>query len=395
MPHAHTHRCPTLTLLILLLTLATNHTQHSSAQTPNSDTSANTSTTPPPAFSLRELPPLPDAEGFAGAFAGISENHLLAIGGANFPEKKPWEGGTKVWSDRVYALPLSIPRSIRQGQTPAHPALLMNRTPWKLAGRWPNPTGYGVSVTHHNEVLCIGGSNSTQHHSAVIAVRYLNSTLTLRQLPALPNPLANHCGTRVGNLLFISGGQTTPNSAPAESATWTLDLTQPEQGWNRLPDCPGPPRILATAASTGTDFWVVGGASLQRGPDGKPVRTWLKDAWRWSPANGWQQLPDLPAPRVAAPSPAPTLQQSPILLGGDDGSQATSDPRTHRGFNITTLSLSLNPPHQSAWTTTTPFPPAVVTTPTVAVDDFWIIPSGEIRPGIRSPATWLLHPTQP
>ncbi len=394
MPHAHTHRCPPLTPLILLLTLATNHSATTLAQMPTVNTPETPdNTTTPPAFSLKELPPLPDAEGFAGSFAGISENHLLVIGGANFPDKKPWDGGTKVWSDRVYALPLSIPRSIRHGRTPTHPALLMNRTPWKLAGRWTTPCGYGVSVTHHNEVLCVGGSDATQHHNSVIAVRYHNSTLTFRQLPDLPIPLANHHGTRAGNLLFISGGQTTPNSAPAESATWTLDLTQPEQGWNRLPDCPGTPRILATAATNGNDFRIIGGASLKPGPDGKPIRTWLNDAWRWSPDNGWQQLPDLPAPRVAAPSPAPNLLQSIILLGGDDGSQATSDPRSHRGFPNTTLSLSLNPPHHTAWDTTTPFTPAVVTTPTVAVDDFWIIPSGEIRPGIRSPKVWLLHPT--
>lgn len=417
MPHNHTHnhRPYALTRRALLLALAAILSHSASAQLPTNSTpatpaTATANTTPtssptsttnptPPAFSLKELPPLPDAEGFAGSFAGISENHLLVIGGANFPEKKPWDGGTKVWSDRVYALPLSIPRSIRHRLTPTHPALLMNRTPWKLAGRWTNPTGYGVSISHHNEVLCIGGSNSTQHHNSVIAVRYLNSSLTLRQLPPLPNPLANHCGTQVGNRLFISGGQTTPNSAPAESATWTLNLAQPQQGWIRLPDCPGPPRILATAATTGDDFWVIGGASLQAGPDGKPVRTWLKDAWRWAPDIGWQQLPNLPAPRVAAPSPAPTLQQFIMLLGGDDGSQAAGDPRTHRGFpNSTlslTLSLTLNTPPQPTWITTTPFPPAVVTTSTVAVDDFWIIPSGEIRPGIRSPNVWLLHPTQP
>ena len=151
----------------------------------------------------------------------------------------------------------------------------------------------------------------------------------------------------------------------------------------------GAPRILATAATTGKDFWVIGGASLRTGPDGKLQRTWLNDAWRYSTEHGWQQLPALPAPAVAAPSPAPVIQQSPILLGGDDGTQAGSDPRTHRGFPNTSLALTTS---HNAWTNSSSFPPAVVTTPTVTIDDFWVIPSGEIRPGIRSPKVWLMAP---
>ncbi|MFO0044239.1 MAG: galactose oxidase, partial [Armatimonadota bacterium] len=51
----------------------------------------------------KQLPPLPDPEGFAAPFAGMSHNQLLVAGGANFPDKRPWEGGTKVWYDKVFA----------------------------------------------------------------------------------------------------------------------------------------------------------------------------------------------------------------------------------------------------------------------------------------------------
>ncbi|MFN6050335.1 MAG: galactose oxidase, partial [Planctomycetia bacterium] len=44
-----------------------------------------------------KLPPLPDEAGFASMFAGVAGEKLVAAGGANFPDKKPWEGGTKVW----------------------------------------------------------------------------------------------------------------------------------------------------------------------------------------------------------------------------------------------------------------------------------------------------------
>ena len=50
------------------------------------------------------LPSIPDAHGFAGAFAGLHNGYLLAAGGANFPDGlMPWNGGKKVWHDRVMA----------------------------------------------------------------------------------------------------------------------------------------------------------------------------------------------------------------------------------------------------------------------------------------------------
>ena len=57
-----------------------------------------------PAADWRSLPALPDAEGFAGVFAGVSDGAMLVAGGANFPEAPPWRGGTKTWYDSVFAL---------------------------------------------------------------------------------------------------------------------------------------------------------------------------------------------------------------------------------------------------------------------------------------------------
>lgn len=40
----------------------------------------------------------------AGPFVGTHNGALLVAGGANFPGKLPWEGGTKVWHDTIFAL---------------------------------------------------------------------------------------------------------------------------------------------------------------------------------------------------------------------------------------------------------------------------------------------------
>ena len=51
-----------------------------------------------------QLPPLPDTLGVAAPFAGVSGGALLVAGGAHFPGKMPWGGGTKAWLDRVWRL---------------------------------------------------------------------------------------------------------------------------------------------------------------------------------------------------------------------------------------------------------------------------------------------------
>src|SRR5690606_16246293 len=77
---------------------------------------------------VSQLPDIPDPEGFAGMFAGVSNGTLLCMGGANFPEKMPWEGGEKVWYDHIYVL-----------EDPSGE--------WKKSDEeLPFPVGYGVSV---------------------------------------------------------------------------------------------------------------------------------------------------------------------------------------------------------------------------------------------------------
>ena len=65
------------------------------------------------------LPPIPDALGVGGAYAGIvrtkSDTFLIVAGGANFPDKMPWDGGIKKYHDTVYALKLTANRMSAAG----------------------------------------------------------------------------------------------------------------------------------------------------------------------------------------------------------------------------------------------------------------------------------------
>jgi N-acetylneuraminic acid mutarotase len=337
------------------------------------------------------LPALPDREGFAGGYLGVSGDQLLFAGGANFPGKKPWEGGQKVWSEKVFALPLSVVEMLANGTGTAD-STATDAHVWQQVGTLPAPLGYGASATVNDELILVGGSSASGHSSQVTAVRLVSGKLQQRSLPELPVTLANHCGTLVGSTVYIFGGQTTPTSL-AEAAGWKLDPAEPNPHWSPLPKFPGAPRILAAAGAVGDQLLIVGGAELKYDAKQSLVRRYLSDVWKLDPQRGWEQLPALSQPSVAAPSPLPVLRPGiPILLGGDDGSQVGQNPTTHRGFPRITQQLMIA---ENRWLPGPNFLPAVVTAPVVQTKFGAVIASGEIRPGIRSPAVWLLRETTP
>ena len=117
----------------------------------------------------KRLPSLPDKEGFAGAFSGVGGGALIVAGGANFPDEKPWEGGTKVWYDGVFVL-----------ERPDGA--------WRKAGKLPRPLGYGVSVTHRGGVVCVGGGDANRNYADAFRLEWTKGRLLTTRLPALPKP---------------------------------------------------------------------------------------------------------------------------------------------------------------------------------------------------------------
>ncbi|MFO1063351.1 MAG: hypothetical protein U0892_05740 [Pirellulales bacterium] len=309
------------------------------------------------------LPSIPDTEGFAGAYAGVAADALLIAGGANFPDKKPWEGGIKVWYDTVYALD----RPDAQ---------------WRKVGRLPRPLGYGVSVTYQNEVICVGGSDATRHYADCFRIGLKERQLKISTLPNLPEAIANCSGALVGHHLYVMGGQSAPTSTSALSRVWRLDLSKQDADWEMFPKLPGAGRIFPVAAAVGDTFFIVGGASLDAGSDGKAVRTYLRDAYAYDPNVGWKRQADCPSPIMASPSPAPAVSDGFVVLGGDDGSQVGVSAADHRGFSRRRFQYHLS---ENRWTTHDDVEHPRVTVPCVVWHDQVVVPSGEMRPGIRSP----------
>jgi solute:Na+ symporter, SSS family len=326
-------------------------------------------------FSWDELTPIPDPVGFAGSYAGVSNDALLVAGGANFPDGiGPWGKTPKTWYDQIYVLE-------------------QQNGLWKHAGKLPRPLGYGVSVTWGNSVIWIGGGNAEGHYRDVYRLEWKDNGIHTENLPDLPLPLANSAGVVLDDQVYITGGLHSPSDTMASNVFWRLDLRKPraEMVWEVLQPVPGPGRMLAVAGAQEGHVYVFSGVAITQTPDGKVVREYLKDGYRFNDVNGWTKISELPHAVAAAPTPALTSGQSHLLIfGGDDGANADKAmvlKENHPGFRRDVLAYHTI---TDTWSATgevaegTAGPIAPVTTPLVRWNETVVFPGGEIRPGVRS-----------
>jgi len=314
-----------------------------------------------------KLSPLPDKEGFASPFAGLISNKLFIAGGANFPDNKPWEGGVKVWYDSIFILDDFNAK-------------------WKFIGKLPRQIAYGVAVSLNEGVLCIGGSDSKTHYSNCFLVSLINDELKFKTFPSLPKACANMCGMKIGNIIYIAGGTSSPSSMKALNNFWALNLEDSNPKWKVLEPWPGKERMLSVCASDGKNFYLFSGASIHLGTDGKIAREYLSDAFSYNLKQGWKKLPTMPRPSVAAVSPAFFKQGQILIPGGDDEKLINFEPKfNHPGFPKSFLAFNTQ---TNDWEKDFPFHLSRATTPSIIWKNRWVIPSGEVSPGIRSPEIW-------
>ena len=317
----------------------------------------------------KQLAALPEPLGVAAPFAGVSGGALIVAGGANFPNGMPWDGGKKVWTDRLWALEKS------DGA-------------WREAGRLPRPLAYGVSATSKRGVVCVGGSDSERHYAEAFLLEWRDGRLATEPLPSFPIPISAASWAMIDQTLYVACGSEQPGEQSATNRAFSLDLSDEKPSWQELPPLPGKPRFLAAGAAHGGAFYLFGGAALQPSSEGKMARVYLREAWVFRPGAGWKQLSDLPKPCVAPPSPAPVIDGNIHLLGGDDGSLVGFQPvQKHPGFPGTTLAYD---PKRDRWAEAGTAPAPRATVPCVEWSGRFVIPSGEMRPGVRSPQVWTL-----
>ena len=346
----------------------------------------------PLSLNWHELPPLPDDHGFAGPFGGVSNDALIVAGGANFPDGPNWAGHPKVWHDRIFVL------------TQPDGA-------WIESGRLPRPVAYGVSITWKDQIICIGGSDDERHIASVFSCQWIDQQIEINDWPSLPKPVANAAGVLLNDVIYVAGGSETPDSNTALHEFWKLDLSEnaSERRWELLTSWPGSERILPVMAAQYDKVLLVGGARLFAGSEGEVTREFLNDGYIYDPVNGtWKEISRLPRSIVAAPNPGIPLGFADVLFfSGDDGENFFRQAElrdNHPGFLETLYRYNMI---TDAWTPAGAFPKVrpselgehrnagtwpPVTAPVLKWRGDYVIPSGEVRPGVRTPKVISLDP---
>ena len=304
--------------------------------------------------------------GLAGAFSGCIGDFLVIAGGANFPDATPWNGGTKTWWNTLYYKNLNDASSA-----------------WKeIKEALPSARAYGVSIPLTDGILCIGGCDAKQCYSEVFAIRMHNGKVEIdKNWPKLPVPLANMTGAKLGNKIFLAGGQEQMKPEAATSHFFMLDLSQPEKGWQTLESWPGKARGYAVSAiqNNGSDdcFYLFSGRNYQ--PDG--AMEVLTDGFVYNPRlKQWKKLSgEFP---VMAGTALAVGSHHILFLGGVEKLIPGSD--THPGFSHQVLAYHTITNTQTI--TAISEVPIAVTTNLVSHGKTHYITSGEIKPGVRTSA---------
>ncbi|MEM9830518.1 MAG: sodium/solute symporter [Bacteroidota bacterium] len=357
---------------------------------------------------LPELPPAPEQThqpGLAGAFSGVHNDALIIAGGANFPDAPPWEGGAKKWWDHIYVL--------EKTEEGGHQWLTNDQY------RLPIPLAYGVAVSTEEGVLCMGGNNENAVSARVFLLQWDAETkqIEVTEKPSLPFPLAMMAGARVGQTIYVCGGQTS-NEGQATKTFLSLDLRS--YTWHDLPSWPGSPRVLPVAAAQSNGatncFYLFSGRNVVPDTDTQI----LADAYRYHPIDQqWKKLKDIrpqnqPVSVMAATAVASGANHI-LVFGGAEGylftklealdnavTQALDSAEAtalltqqreiltnHPGFSRNVLAYHTL---TDTWTQLDEFPDdSPVTTHAIRWGNDIVIPSGEVRPGIRTPTIWKIN----
>lgn len=337
-------------------------------------------------LSWTELPSMPDELGFAGPFAGIHNDALIVAGGANFP-KHVWDNN-KVWHEDVFVL-------TKNGKDFG----------WKNAGKLPRPIAYGAAVSTKDGVVCMGGNDADETFDDVFLLSWDSKSgkLTTTVYPSLPSPCAFSAATIIGEVIYLAGGQSGQSLETAMTNFWSLDLSKRSEKeefvWKELPAWPGPTRALNLTVSQHNGYndcvYVISGRRQEGDADDPASFAFLKDVSEYDPAkNRWRQRSD--APRCLMAGTGIGFGQSHIfVLGGATeklffkGNELKDD---HPGFIKQSLAYHTI---TDTWTEAGATPANHVTTIAVKWGDDIIVPTGEVRPRVRSPKVFRVTPVQP
>lgn len=339
--------------------------------------------------------------GFAGMICGVDQDMLVLAGGANFPDKMPWEGGKKHYSDEIHVLQHSAS------------GFEWNK---KISGKLPEPVAYCGSTSTPGGIVYAGGENESglSSHAYLLKPDLATNQVKVKLLPELPLALSNIGLTHIGNTVYAVGGD---GKTTSSAAFFSLNLDDEQPKWLQLVDLPVPLAnavVLAQKRNGTMGIFVIGGRT--KNPSGiSTLRsgTFVYDLKKCMWENAAPVSDGKNVMHFSAGSGVARDGHFILLAGGDTGETfqqienyiaqiATIENEAeksrlirkknklsihHSGFY---RGLLLYDTLADKWRKIGELPfPAQVTTTAVLWMGTIVLPSGEIKPGTRTPAISL------
>lgn len=329
--------------------------------------------------------------GLAGPITGISGNRMLVAGGANFPDGMPWEGGKKIFYNKVYSFQ-------KRGEK-----LSLAKDVYYL----PENIAYAASCSTPKGVLYAGGENEKGISDKVFLLKWDHDTkaVVIESLPVLPSAVSNASAVSHNNIVYVVGGETPEG---VSNSLWVIDLNDMNAGWSQLPSLPEQIShgvFVAIKSSGILKLYLVGG----RRKTSQGISELYNSVYEFNvPQQKWSELSPLPY-SLSAGTGLATRNGNILLFGGDRGTtfskvenyislidKATTQLEkeelilkknqvllSHPGFSQEILLYNVQT--QSAKIVgSIPY-----ATPVTTNAFYWgkeiVIPSGEIKAGIRTP----------
>lgn len=330
--------------------------------------------------------------GLAGAIVGCHKKILIVGGGANFQDKMPWFGGERTYCDDVFVFLQDEKGTIKR----------FDET-YKL----PFPIAYGASCTTPNGIVYAGGENEEGLSNKVLLMQWneLANRIDFTSLPQLPFALANTSITSIGNTLYVAGGEMSDN---VSDMFFALDLDNESKGWKEMPRLPyqvSHSVIVSQSNGINDCIYMIGGRKGNKGS----ISTLYSTVFQFDPkTNQWVQKANLPY-NLSAGTGMALEDKSILLFGGDRGEtfhvvesfiisiNNETDPLKKEMLNQGKIIVQTNHPGFSRTIIEFDTVENVFSTgstmefdvPVTTAALFWgnkiVIPSGEIKAGIRTP----------
>lgn len=209
---------------------------------------------------LESIPAVSETEksiGYAGMLGGVHQQHIIAAGGANFPDKMPWDGGEKKWHDDIF---------------------IYSNGQWIVSKeRLPVPLAYAANVSTEKGIYSIGGNNENGPSKRTLILKYhaIKNDVVVEKGPDLPQPLAYAAAVYYQGYIYLIGGS---DGFGSTNSFYRLHI-ETGSTWEKLADFPGEARSVHSAVvqddSFSKNIYVIGGRNEQKGKKSKALSSYI------------------------------------------------------------------------------------------------------------------------